>query len=80
MADQDRFDRRSSGMGFSSNSSSDDPPNSRLFIIGSKLLTEEDFRNAFEEFGTIEEIKVVKDRQTQENKGTVPHCITITTL
>ncbi|KAJ8952485.1 hypothetical protein NQ318_003280 [Aromia moschata] len=57
-------DRRSS-MG----SSSDDPPNSRLFIIGPKTLNEEDFRKAFEDFGTIEEIWVVKDRTTGENKG-----------
>lgn len=57
-------DRRSS-MG----SSSDDPPNSRLFIVGPKTLVEEDFRKAFEEFGNIEEIWVVKDRNTGENKG-----------
>ncbi|KAJ8917529.1 hypothetical protein NQ315_005578 [Exocentrus adspersus] len=57
-------DRRSS-MG----SSSDDPPNSRLFIIGPKTLTEEDFRRTFQEFGHIEEIWVVKDRNTGENKG-----------
>lgn len=59
-------DRRSSV-----GSSSDDPPNSRLFIIGSKLLTEDDFRRAFEEFGTIEEIWTVKNRTTGENKGKV---------
>ncbi|KAJ8942354.1 hypothetical protein NQ314_010083 [Rhamnusium bicolor] len=57
-------DRRSS-MG----SSSDDPPNSRLFIIAPKTLNEDDFRKAFEEFGNIEEIWVVKDRQTGDNKG-----------
>lgn len=63
-------DRRSS-MG----SSSDDPPNSRLFIVGPKTLVEEDFRKAFEEFGNIEEIWVVKDRNTGENKGNV--CILV---
>ncbi|KAF5288718.1 hypothetical protein FQA39_LY15290 [Lamprigera yunnana] len=47
----------------------DDPPNSRLFIICSKQLSEEDFRNAFSRFGDIEEIWVVKDRQTGERKG-----------
>lgn len=57
-------DRRSS-----LNTSIDDPPNSRLFIVGSKNLSEDDFRNAFKEFGTIEEIWMVKDRQTGENKG-----------
>ncbi|CAH0557179.1 unnamed protein product [Brassicogethes aeneus] len=50
-------------------SSTDEPPNSRLFVIGSKMLKEEDFRSAFGVFGTIEEIWVVKDRSTGENKG-----------
>lgn len=36
----------------------DDPPHSRLFIIGGKTLTEEDFREAFSPFGTIESISV----------------------
>lgn len=66
----DRGDRRSShGDNKSYNSSSDEPPNSRLFIIGSKQLTEDDFRSAFAVFGNIEEIWVVKDRQTGERKG-----------
>lgn len=47
----------------------DEPPYSRLFIIGSKQLAEEDFRGAFSKFGEIEEIWVVKDRQTGERKG-----------
>ncbi|XP_044728103.1 RNA-binding protein 45 [Chrysoperla carnea] len=48
---------------------SDDPPNSRLFIVSNKSLTEDDFREAFAKFGNIEEIWVVKDRQTGERKG-----------
>lgn len=63
-------DRRSSFgdyRGFGTNS--EDPPYSRLFIVGSKQLTEDDFRNAFSKFGEIEEIWVVKDRQTGERKG-----------
>lgn len=48
---------------------SDDPPNSRLFIVSNKTLTEDDFREAFAKFGNIEEIWVVKDRQTGERKG-----------
>jgi hypothetical protein len=60
----DKYDRRSS-----MNSGLDDPPNSRLFIIGSKLLCEDDFRKAFQEFGSIEEIWTVRDRQTGESKG-----------
>lgn len=47
----------------------DDPPMSRLFIICNKTNTEEDVRNAFEKFGLIEEIWVVKDKQSGENKG-----------
>lgn len=47
----------------------DDPPNSRLFIIGHKALNEDDFRNAFAKFGNIEEIWVVKDKRTGDNKG-----------
>ncbi|KAJ9575632.1 hypothetical protein L9F63_007493, partial [Diploptera punctata] len=47
----------------------DDPPNSRLFIVCNKNTTEEEFRNAFEKYGTIEEIWVVKDRNSGEPKG-----------
>ncbi|KAF5282768.1 hypothetical protein FQR65_LT02765 [Abscondita terminalis] len=64
----DRNDRRYS-YSDSKISNLDDPPNSRLFIICSKQLTEEDFRNAFSTYGDIEEIWVVKDRQTGDRKG-----------
>ena len=47
----------------------DDPPNSRLFIVCGKQITEEQFRESFEPFGTIEEIWLLKDRFTQEPKG-----------
>ncbi|XP_075213243.1 RNA-binding protein 45 [Lycorma delicatula] len=50
-------------------SKADDPPNSRLFIICSKSLTEEDFKNAFDKFGTIEEVWIVRERQTGDPKG-----------
>ncbi|XP_030375317.1 RNA-binding protein 45 [Scaptodrosophila lebanonensis] len=50
-------------------SNDDDPPMSRLFIICNKAHTEEDFREAFSPFGEIEDIWVVKDKHTQENKG-----------
>ena len=49
----------------------DDPPNSRLFIVCNKNITEEDFRQGFEKYGTIEEIWVVKDRATGEPKGKI---------
>lgn len=47
----------------------DEPPMSRLFIICNKAHTEEDFREAFSQFGEIEDIWVVKDKHTGENKG-----------
>ncbi|XP_012280872.1 RNA-binding protein 45 [Orussus abietinus] len=50
-------------------SKNDDPPNSRLFVICHKNLEEDDLRKAFEKFGKIEDIWVVKDRNTGENKG-----------
>ena len=51
-------------------SKQDEPPNSRLFIVCGKSVTEDDFREAFHKFGTIEEIWMVKDRTTGEPKGT----------
>ena len=50
-------------------SKNDDPPSSRLFVICHKSLEEDDLRKAFEKFGKIEDIWVVKDRITGENKG-----------
>lgn len=42
-----------------------------LFIICNKSNTEDDFREAFDKFGKIEEIYCVKDRNTGEHKGIV---------
>ena len=47
----------------------DDPPNSRLFIVCGKSITEEDFKESFEPYGIIEEIWVLKDKVTNEPKG-----------
>ncbi|XP_062600321.1 RNA-binding protein 45-like [Saccostrea cucullata] len=47
------------------------PPNSRLFILCGKGIKEEEFKEAFEKFGTVEDIWVVKDRKTNEDKGVV---------
>lgn len=47
----------------------DTPPFSRLFIIGPKSLTEDDFRKHFMEYGTIEELWMVKDKASGEYKG-----------
>lgn len=48
---------------------SDDPPMSRLFIVGNKENTEDDLREAFNEFGELEDVWIVKDKKTGENKG-----------
>lgn len=40
----------------------DDPPLSRLFIVCSKNNTDDDFQNAFDKFGNIEDIRILKDR------------------
>ncbi|XP_066260581.1 RNA-binding protein 45 [Euwallacea similis] len=50
-------------------SSLDDPPLSRLFIVGPKSLTEQDYRTHFHEFGQIDEIWMVNDKNTGEYKG-----------
>lgn len=42
--------------------SDDAPPNSRLFIICGKDITEEDFRDAFESHGTVEKIEIHRDK------------------
>lgn len=68
------FDNRSQSRdggrgGRGGESNEDEPPMSRLFIICNKAHTEEDFREAFSQFGEIEDIWVVKDKFTGENKG-----------
>lgn len=45
------------------------PPNSRLFILCGKGIREDAFKDAFEKFGTVEDIWIVKDRRTNEEKG-----------
>lgn len=70
--DKDRLDNMDGGGRNSANSTSskyDDPPNSRLFIVCGKNITEDQFREAFGVFGSIEEVWVLKDRVTQEPKG-----------
>ncbi|XP_015214531.1 RNA-binding protein 45 isoform X1 [Lepisosteus oculatus] len=47
----------------------DDPPNSRLFLVTSKSTSEEVIREHFSVFGEIQDIWVVKDKQTKESKG-----------
>jgi len=50
------------------NARDNEPPNSRLFIVCGKSVTEEDFRTAFDVFGTLEKIEIHKDRKG-DSKG-----------
>jgi len=43
-------------------SSEETPPHSRLFIIGGKTLSDQDFREAFGQFGEIERIEVKRHK------------------
>lgn len=47
----------------------DSPPFSRVFVVCSKGMKEEEVQEAFAVFGPIEDIWMVKDRMTKENKG-----------
>uniref|UniRef100_A0A3Q0RMT8 RNA binding motif protein 45 n=1 Tax=Amphilophus citrinellus TaxID=61819 RepID=A0A3Q0RMT8_AMPCI len=47
----------------------DDPPNSRLFVVTSRCITEDELRDSFSVFGDIQGVWVVKDKQTKESKG-----------
>jgi len=44
------------------------PPNSRLFIVCGKEITEDDFRDAFEAHGTVEKVEIHRDKKG-ESKG-----------
>ena len=58
MSDFRRQDRDSYGEDRGSRTEEDNPPHSRLFIIGGRALTEQDFREAFSPFGEIEKVDV----------------------
>ncbi|XP_045761563.1 RNA-binding protein 45-like [Maniola jurtina] len=45
------------------------PPYSRLFVVCSKHLKEDDLRERFASFGAIEDLYIPKDRNTGESKG-----------
>ena len=47
----------------------DTPPFSRVFVVCSKSHREEDVNAAFSQFGSVEDVWMVKDRMTKENKG-----------
>ena len=45
------------------------PPHSRLFVLCGRGISEDTFKKAFEEYGDVEDIWIVKDRRTNEDKG-----------
>ncbi|KAM4607247.1 RNA-binding protein 45 isoform 1-T3 [Polymixia lowei] len=47
----------------------DEPPNSRLFLVTSRSVSEDAIREGFSVFGDIQGVWVVKDKQTKESKG-----------
>ena len=47
----------------------DNPPFSRVFVVCSKRHSPDDMRMAFEPYGSIEDVWMVKDKTTKENRG-----------
>ncbi|XP_059051368.1 RNA-binding protein 45-like [Achroia grisella] len=47
----------------------DKPPYSRIFVVCSKQLQEDDLKAPFEKFGDIEDLYIPRDRNTGESKG-----------
>ena len=41
----------------------------RLFILGGRGLSEEQWKDNFEKFGTVKDVHIVYDRVTREEKG-----------
>lgn len=41
----------------------------RLFIVVPKSMTDQDVRNIFKQYGDLDYVSVVKDRETKESKG-----------
>lgn len=47
----------------------DKPPFSRVFVVCSKSHSSDDIKTAFEKYGTVEDVWVVKDKHTKESRG-----------
>lgn len=41
----------------------------RLFVVVPKSMTEQDITNEFKQFGEIDYVSIVRDRETKESKG-----------
>lgn len=65
-----RFDSRERfGQSENNKIDHDKPAFSRVFIVCGKRHSSEDLRDCFQEYGTVEDIWVVKDKNTKENRG-----------
>lgn len=53
----------------SSRVDADNPPFSRVFIVCGRTTTAEEVRESFSAYGTVEDVWMVKDKVTKENKG-----------
>ena len=60
---------QSSSGSFSGGVDIDNPPFSRVFIVCGRSLSSEEVRDAFSVYGTVEDVRMVKDKVTRENKG-----------
>lgn len=47
----------------------DDPPNSRVFLVVCRSVSEDIIREKFCAYGEIQDVWVVRDKQTKESKG-----------
>lgn len=45
------------------------PPFSRLFVLGDREITDEEYEEEFSKFGPVQYIKRIKDKNTGEPKG-----------
>ena len=47
----------------------DKPPFSRIFVVCSKSYSSDDLKAVFEKYGAVEDVWVVRDKHTKENRG-----------
>ena len=43
----------------------------RIFILGGRDCSDDDLRTLFEKFGEVRDIHIIRDKNTNENKGLV---------
>lgn len=63
------FETSSVGPMSSSKVDADNPPFSRIFIVCGRSTTAEEIRETIAAYGTVEDVWMVKDKVTKENKG-----------